>query len=102
MRFEPVKVGDRRMEQPQTFGDGQLHEGLVIFVHPTGRWYTVEFEVVPVIRRRVNYGGKRGAVVESDGPPHKIREAFHAAAAPRKERAETARLAGRHQKAVRA
>lgn len=102
MRFEPVKVGDRRTEQPQTFGDGQLHEGRVIFVHPTGRWYTVEFEVVPVIRRRVNYGGKRGAVVESDGPPYKIREAFHAAAAPRRERPETARLAGWHQKAVRA
>lgn len=82
MRFEPVKVGDRRREQPQTFGDGRLMEGRVVYVHPTGRWYTVEFDVVPVIRRRVNYGGKRGAVVESDGPPCKIREAFHAAPLP--------------------
>ena len=79
MRFTPIKVGERRTEQPQTFGDGRLMEGRVVYVHPTGRWYTVEFDVVPVIRRRVNYGGKRGAVVESDGPPCKIREAFQAA-----------------------
>lgn len=82
MRFTPIKVGDRRKEQPQTFGDGRLMEGRVVYVHPTGRWYTVEFEVVPVIRRRVNYGGKRGAMVESDGPPYKIREAFQAAPLP--------------------
>lgn len=72
MKQTPVKVGDRRTEKPLTFGDGQTYEGRVIYVHPTGRWYTVEFKVVPLIRRRGNYGG----MIESKGAPVKIRESF--------------------------
>lgn len=78
MRYTPIKVGDRRTEQPQTFGDGRLMEGRVVYVHPTGRWYTVEFDLVPLIRRYVNYCGKHGRMVESKGKPYKIREAFFA------------------------
>lgn len=47
MRFTPIKVGERRSEQPVTFGDGRLYEGRVVYVHRSGRWYTVEFEVKP-------------------------------------------------------
>ena len=82
MKFTPIKVGDRRTEQPQTFGDGRLMEGRVVYVHPKGRWYTVEFEVVPLIRRYVDYGGKQGRMVESKGEACKIREAFQAAPLP--------------------
>lgn len=78
-KYEPVKVGDRRTEQPVTFGDMRPYEGRVVYVHPSGRWYTVEFEVVPLIRRMVSYGGRPGRVIESTGKPIKLREAFHAA-----------------------
>lgn len=81
MRFTPIKVGDRRTEQPQTFGDGRLMEGRVVYVHPKGRWYTVEFEVVPVIQKMMRFGNvvKKGT---EKGKPVKIREAFQAAALP--------------------
>lgn len=36
-----ICVGDTRLEQPE--GTRELREGKVIFVHPSGRWYTVEF-----------------------------------------------------------
>ena len=47
MRFTPIKVGERRTEQPLTFGTGRAYEGRVVYVHPTGRWYTVEFDIKP-------------------------------------------------------
>ena len=37
-----IKVGDIRSEKP--FCSERHHEGKVIFVHPQGRWYTVEFQ----------------------------------------------------------
>lgn len=74
-----IKVGDTRFEQPVGFGEGAAYKGKVIFVHSTGRWYTVEFDVVPVIRRRVCYGGNNSQMVESNGDPVKIRESFFAA-----------------------
>lgn len=76
MKQNPVKVGDRRMEKPITFGDRKAYEGRVVYVHPSGRWYTVEFNVVPLIRRHVNYGGKHGRMIESKGAQMKIRESF--------------------------
>lgn len=81
MRFTPVKVGDRRTEQPQTFGGGRLLEGRVVYVHRYGRWYTVEFDVVPEIQKMMRFGSvvKMGA---EQGKPVKIREAFQAAPLP--------------------
>lgn len=73
-----IRVGDTRYEQPVCFGDGAVYKGTVIFVHPSQRWYTVEFDIVPVIRRRICYGGKVSQMVESDGRPVKLREAFFA------------------------
>ena len=70
MKFAPVKVGDRRAEQPQTFGDGRAYEGRVVYVHPTGRWYTLEFTIEP---QGPKWLQKRETV--------KLRESFHAAAA---------------------
>lgn len=69
-----IKVGDKRFEQPTGFGDGSIYEGTVTFVHKTGRWYLVEFDVAPVIRRRGLLG-----TIESNGAPVKIRECFYAA-----------------------
>ena len=81
MRFTPIKVGERRTEQPHTFGDGRLMEGRVIYVHPKGRWYTVEFEVVPVIHKMMKFGSVVKMGTEK-GKPVKIREAFQAAPLP--------------------
>lgn len=81
MKFAPIKVGDRRTEQPQTFGDGRLMEGRVVYVHPKGRWYTVEFEVVPVIQKMMKFGSVVKMGTEK-GKPVKIREAFQAAPLP--------------------
>lgn len=69
-----IRMGEKRFEQPTGFGDGAIYEGTVTFVHKTGRWYLVEFDVVPVIRRRGLLG-----MVESNGAPVKIRECFYAA-----------------------
>ena len=74
-------MGERRTEQPQTFGSGQLYEGRVVYVHPTGRWYTVEFEVVPVIQKMMRFGSKVKMGTEK-GKPVKLREAFLAAPVP--------------------
>lgn len=81
MKFIPIKVGDRRTEQPQTFGDGRLMEGRVVYVHPKGRWYTVEFEVVPLIQKMMQFGNVIKMGTEK-GKPVKIREAFQAAPLP--------------------
>ena len=71
MKFEQIKVGDRRTEQPQTFGGGRLFEGRVVYVHPRGRWYTVEFEVKPSGPKWLQKHEKV-----------KLRESFQAAPAP--------------------
>lgn len=52
-----VKVGDRVMKQPLTFGSDQAiaqdkgiihsrkaYPGTVTYVHPSGRWYNVTFD----------------------------------------------------------
>ena len=80
MKFVPIKVGERRTEQPQTFGDGRLMEGRVVYVHWSGRWYTVEFEVVPVIKKMMRFGSKLKMGTEK-GKPVKMRESFFAAPA---------------------
>ena len=69
-----IKVGEKRFEQPTGFGDGAIYEGTATFVHKTGRWYLVEFDVVPVIRRRGLL-----EMIEGSGAPVKIRECFYAA-----------------------
>lgn len=74
-----IQVGDIRFEQPTGFGDGAIYQGTVTFVHKTGRWYLVEFDVVPVIRRRISYNGNESRMIESNGAPVKIRECFYAA-----------------------
>lgn len=85
MKFVPIKVGERRSEQPVTFGDGRLMEGRVVYVHPTGRWYTVEFNVVPTIQKMMRIGNTVKMGTEK-GKPVKLREAFLAPAAVHTER----------------
>jgi hypothetical protein len=70
MRFTPIKVGERRAEHPLTFGGERAYEGRVVYVHPTGRWYTVEFDIKP-----------QGPKWLQKHETVKLRESFQAAAA---------------------
>lgn len=49
----------------------------MVYVHPSGRWYTVEFNVVPVIQKMMKFGNTFKMGTEK-GKPVKIREAFFA------------------------
>lgn len=54
----PVRVGDRVMRQPKTFGPNldlpkdkgfircrKAYPGTVTYIHSSGRWYTVTFDI---------------------------------------------------------
>lgn len=39
-----VKMGDEIVKEPRSGeGKGPAHVGRVVYVHPEGRWYTLEF-----------------------------------------------------------
>lgn len=76
MRYTNIRLGDIRKEKPITFGDNRPYEGRVVYVHPRNRYYTVEFDVVPLCRRMVSYHGKGSCAIVSKGKPSKIRESF--------------------------
>lgn len=77
MRTTRIRLGDVRKEKPITFGgDGVTYEGRVVYIHPRNRYYTVEFQVVPLCRRMVSYHGRGGRAIVSKGKPSKIRESF--------------------------
>ena len=40
-----LKLGDKVKVQPVTFGKPNVKRtGTVVYIHPTGRWYTLEFK----------------------------------------------------------
>ena len=39
---EPVKIGDKVTERAETIG--RTLTGVVVYIHPEGRYYTVEFK----------------------------------------------------------
>ena len=75
-----VHIGDRVSRKPQTFPKSidatpgkAMMEGVVVYVHPRGRFHVVEFNPAPALNRWKSAGITAGVCKQE---PRGVRESF--------------------------